>query len=296
MSGFLDELGKKAAERWLGLLALPGLLWTITLIAAVRLRHKAPTTIQPLIDAATDWTTSSHTTAVLVVLLLVLLLTSTTAGLAAIGLSVLVRRTWVIHGRHPPTRWLTTWRLHRWTLRDQHANNIAKKALIDSEPANPVDAGIGWAEALTRRDAIGLESPQRPTWIGDRWHITYVRVHRTHGLDLTVAWPHLWAVLPDNLRTDITAAHANYTATSTLTAWALLYLVPTTIWWPTALITITTLIVSQIRARTATSTLCQLIETAADLHTHTLTRALQPPDPDSGHTLTIQLRKEPPAT
>jgi len=231
----------------------------------------------------------------MIIVLLGLLLASAAVGLTANGLAVLVRHTWGIRGRHRPARLLITWRLRRWERYDKRALHVTTEAVKCSNGTNQtIDAGPGLADALARRDAISLEPPQRPTWIGDYWQSTYTRIHRTHGLDLTIAWPRLWAVLPDNLRTDISAAYTAYTSASTLTAWALLYLIPTTLWWPIALVTLATLAVGQLRARTTTRALCQLIETATDLHTHTLTQALRPPDPDTGYTLSKQLRKEPP--
>lgn len=299
MTGFLDELGKKAADRWLALLVLPGALWMATLLAATHLRHDAPANVQPMVDAFTAWTAQPHTTAVVIALLAGLLLVSITAGLVATGLAVLIRRVWVSPGRHRPARWLSTWRLHRWNHRNQRADHLtiaiaasadAQSVLTNQAPV--VTAGPALAEMLAHRDAISLEPPSRPTWIGDRWQSTLTRIHRAHGLDITIAWPRLWTVLPDNLRTDITAAHTAYNTTSALASWAILYLLPALHWWPAAFITLITIATSLIRARAATTTLCLLIETAADLHTQTLVEKLNPPCPENGHTINAQLRKQ----
>jgi hypothetical protein len=50
-----------------------------------------------------------------------------------------------------------------------------------------------------------------------------------------------------------------------------------------------------VRARSATSALCLLIETASDSHTANLVAQLPAPDPSTGHTIAAQLRKEPPS-
>jgi hypothetical protein len=303
MSGFLDELGKKAAERWLALLVLPGLLWVATLLTALRLDQDVPINVSPLIGTVSAWT-STLTTPVVVALLAGFLLTSMGAGLVATGLGVFIRRVWVVTGRRRPARWLTAWRSHRWDLRNQQADQLVLTAIASAAGApssgsggSPVvTASPALAQTLARRDAISLEPPSRPTWIGDRWQSTITRIHRAHGLDLTLAWPRLWTVLPDNLRTDITGAQTTYVTSSTLTGWAVLYLVPALYWWPAVLVSLITITTSLIRARTATNTLCLLVETAADFHTQTLAEKLNPPDPKVGHTINSHLQKHTPPT
>jgi hypothetical protein len=300
VNGFLEELGKKAAERWLSLLLLPGLLWTTTLLAALHLPHHHPLNLTPARDAATRWAAQPHTAATLALALAGLLLVSTAAGLAATGTATLLRRIWILPGHRPPARWLARHRRRRWERRNRQAQASAaddtRHAPPPAKPDSPLTFTVSPAttRAFTRRDTISLDPPQRPTWIGDRWHSLHTRVHRAHGLDLNPAWPRLWTLLPDNLRNDITTAHTRYTHTSTLTAWALLYLIPALHYWPAALITLYTLTIGAIRARSATDTLCTLIETATDLHTHTLAEHLTTPDPDTARTINQQLRKPPP--
>ncbi|OLF17421.1 hypothetical protein [Actinophytocola xanthii] len=300
MSGFLDELGKKAAERWLALLVLPGLLWTATLLAAIHLNHAAPTSVQPLIEAISARTSTPFTTPVIIALLVGFLLSSIGAGIVAAGIGVFIRRVWTLPGRRRPARWLITWRRHRWNIRNQQADQLVLNAITTSAGAHPtgsdkqpvVTASPALAETLALRDAISLEPPSRPTWIGDRWQSTTKRIYRAHGLDLTVAWPRLWTVLPDNLRTDITTTQTAYVTSSTLTSWAFLYLLPALHWWPVVLISLATAATSLVRVRTATNTLCLLIETAADFHTHTLAEKLNPPDPEVGYTINSHLHKQ----
>jgi hypothetical protein len=62
-----------------------------------------------------------------------------------------------------------------------------------------VATGPELAGALARRDAVSLEVPANATWIGDRLRANVHRIHRAYGLDLTLAWPRLWAILPEPL-------------------------------------------------------------------------------------------------
>ncbi|MFE3144345.1 hypothetical protein [Streptomyces scopuliridis] len=128
-----------------------------------------------------------------------LLLAGAAAGLAATGLGTLARRVWVIRGGWRPARWLVGWRQRRWRRADEKACSLVRESIrmaarapgspagndVPSEPQVLV-SGPAIAEALARREAIGLESPDRSTWIGDRWRATMFRIHRAYGLDMTV--------------------------------------------------------------------------------------------------------------
>src|SRR5262249_22318637 len=142
--------------------------------------------------------------------------------------------------------------------------------------------------------------PERPTWIGDRLRANAVRIHRAYGLDLTIVWPRLWTLLPEPLRGDITAAQASYTAASTIVAWAVPYTVVGFLWGPPLFIAAGLVVVGELRARTATEILCQLVETATDLYGYLLAEQLRVSCHDAltpavGGMLNKILRKEPPS-
>jgi len=84
VGGFLAELGKKLAERWLSLLVLPGLLYLAALTAASLLGHRHPFAFGRLTSRLEDWTTTPGLTSIsgLVLVLLATLLATAGAGLA----------------------------------------------------------------------------------------------------------------------------------------------------------------------------------------------------------------------
>ena len=97
MGGFLAELGKKLAERWLSLLVLPGLLYLAVLIAASLLGHRHPFAFGRLTSWLEDWTTTPGLTSVsgLVLVLLATLLAAAGAGLAAQALGSVTEQAWL---------------------------------------------------------------------------------------------------------------------------------------------------------------------------------------------------------
>jgi hypothetical protein len=305
VNGFLEELGKKAAERWLALLVLPGLVWSTLVLAAVKLSHRTPFNLSPVADALKAWVDRPHSTGVTIIVLAGVVVAGSAAGAVTAAIGIGIRRMWTTPGRRRPARCLVSWRQWRWKRRNKRVEELAA-GVIAAEPADGpgsdneagaadgmvITVGPELSEACARRDALSLEEPTRPTWIGDRWRSTVVRVNRTYGLDLTVAWPRLWSVLPDSLRGDISAAQTAYANASMMMAWAVLYLIPTIWWWPAAVITAGMASVSVVRGRACAETLCSLIETAVDLHIASLAERLREPDRELGLKISAQLRKE----
>ncbi|MER0241291.1 hypothetical protein AAHZ94_04480, partial [Streptomyces sp. HSW2009] len=145
--------------------------------------------------------------------------------------------------------------------------------------------------AMTR---ISMEKPDRPTWCGDRLNAVAVRLERDQHLDLATTWPHLWLILPEETRTEITAARQALTRAATLAAWAVLYLLLTAWWWPAALVATAIALTAQARTRAATHTYALLLEATTRVHAHHLAGHLGldptgPLTPDIGDTLTRYL-------
>lgn len=301
MNGFLSELGKKLADRWLELLVLPGLLWIGTLGLGVRLGQRHPFKVTQLYiglnQLAADPASRNLATALLAAT--GLLLAAAAAGLIASALGGLLQRLWALPGHHRPLTWLLKWRRHRWdTATEALRSAIAAAGNPALQGLDPVRTYDRARRASTRRAAVAATRPARPTWIGDRLHATATRINSAYGLDLDLVWPRLWTVLPDTLRADLGAAMDAYIAAARLVAWGLLYTILTVIWWPAVLAGTIVIGIGWSRARLTTGTLTDLIETAVDLHTLDLAERLRIPAPspatvDTGRAITQYLRKAP---
>jgi hypothetical protein len=125
-----------------------------------------------------------------------------------------------------------------------------------------------------RRGRIAGNAPTRGTRIGDRFECAATRIRDHNNLDLDLIWPRLWAVLPDTLRGDLTAAQETYAATGRLAGWGILYLAASAQWWPAAPIGIIVLATAALQAPTSADALADLVETACDLHAADLAAAL----------------------
>lgn len=298
MTGFLAQLGKALADRWLALLVLPGLLYTSAATAAYHLGQTHAFDTRPLtswLDHLTS-TPAAHRNTIVILAVTGVLLTSAAAGLAAAGIGTVLQRLWSSPASRPPLNWLLQARQWRWTRRRE----TARRAIAAAHNPNLTGTAQARAQeaarrAQRRRLAGHLDRPQHPTRISERFHATVVRADVLYGLDLNLAWPRLWTILPETLRADISAAGDAYTATTRLAAWALLYTALTVMWWPAAILGAVIALTAVVKATTQADLLADLIDTATDLHLTDLAEHLhigdadKPPTPDTGRAITQRL-------
>lgn len=294
MTAFLAELGTKLADRWLQALLLPGLLWTAALAGAVELGQSHPFQVERLSNALDRLAArpAAHAPGTVILAAAAILPAGAAVGLVAGALGNLVQILWVLPGNLPPASWLLAWRRRRWNnAAHALASAIRAAVALDGGPTGAKRTGVirdprtqptemELAEARVRSEQRrlarkGTEVPAHPTRIGDRFAEAGTHIATINGLaNLKKAWPRLWSVLPDTLRTDITAARTAYTATARLVGWGLLYALLAGFWWPAALIGAAILAAAAVRARGAANVLADLIETATDLHTPDLAKLL----------------------
>ncbi|MFF4508995.1 hypothetical protein [Streptomyces sp. NPDC001401] len=302
MTAFLAQIGTKLADRWVNALLLPGLLWTALLATALHLGQSQPFAAGRLaawIDQLAS-RPAAHAPATAVLAVGAVLLTAAGVGLLAGALGGWVERLWVLPADLPLAGWLLRRRQQRW---DRATVRLKAAILQAAQPARhdgAPDLAAARVRACQRRRArLGPARPAWPTWVGDRFARTATRAAEVNGLhDLTLVWPRLWAVLPGELRGDITAARTAYAASARLAAWGLLYTVLAAAWWPAALIGPAVLTTALPRARATANVLADLIETAADVHITNLADRLgipaTPPTADTGHAITARLLPVPP--
>jgi hypothetical protein len=288
MSGFLNTLGQKLAERWLTLLVLPGALYLATAITAHILGDTHALDHHYLTRQITVWAKTPTITTVSgqIILLAAVLAGAAAAGLAAQALGRIAEhlalaanwRSWP-----HPVRQLAQWRVDK---RRNHWDTARTKYERLREEAAQALALQGTRLDRTERDTayravtrIAETRPDRPTWSGDRLHTVSLRLREDLGLDLARTWPSLWLTMPDPARTEITNARADLTRATTLAGWALLYAPLTGWWWPAILITAILVATARYRTRAAADTYAQLVEAATRLHAPALVQQSAPPQP-----------------
>ncbi|MFD5568470.1 hypothetical protein [Streptomyces cadmiisoli] len=280
--GFLGELGKRLAEKWLSLLVLPGALFLAVAAAGRVLGHGHPFDVDRLTDRVTAWAKAPVVSTVggQVVLIAAILLGAAAAGVVAQALGSALERVVLAAGwqslpgplRRPVRAWVER-RQRRWeAARDRYrsAREAAARALVTRRRVDPGERH-GAYRAMAR---IAPERPDRPTWSGDRLHAVAVRLDRDLDLDLAVVWPVLWMHVAPETRAEITAGRQAVTSAAALGGWALLYLPLLCWWWPAAVIAAGVGLTSRARLRAALEGYAQTVEATARLHAAGLAREL----------------------
>lgn len=292
MNGFLSELSKQLAQRWVALLVLPGLLFTAAATASALLgqRHWADVgglsrragQLASTMDGPSDGLPRTA------LLLVVLLVASLASGLLAHALATPVEH--ALAGRWPaPFRRLARACARRRARAWARADQDCKRARDDAAPS------LG---ALTeRRNHIALIKPVSATWIGDRLAAPLVRVRKEYGIDLAFGWPRLWLLLPESTRAPLTESRRRLDEAATLGGWALLYGALGAVWWPCVIIGVAVGLVCWRRCRTAADVYAGLVEAAVDVHLDELLalftddQGVRPARPHWGKQITERFRK-----
>lgn len=277
-SAFLSALGGRIAERWLTLLALPGLLFIAAVTTATVLGHEGWSDVGKLrtwLDtlAASPASRSAGTIALVAV---GVLLAAAAIGTAAQALGTGVELLWCAEPRGPLLRRLADRRLRRWRAADaafRAALVTAGRARIAG--ADDADRLAGLAEGhFADRDRIATAAPHHPFGVGDRLAAPGQRLWGMYRLDLAAAWPHLWLIAADGTRAELHAARVRFGDAARLCAWGAGYLVLGVWWWPAALVGITAVAAGLRRGRAAADAFAELTEALADLHVRDLAATL----------------------
>jgi len=267
--GFFQALASQLAQKWASLLLLPGALFIATAWIAANLGHAHALDAGRLDTAmsAKFRSLSNGSTGAQIVTVIAFLLLATGVGLAVQAMAGPTRALWL--GRWPgwAARRLVRCRRSRWNRlvqRRQTAAGIADAAIRQAA----LDA------AAARINRMALAEPGRPTWMGDRIQAVERVSFDRYGLDLTFGWPRLWLVLPDTVRTEITAANSSFVDAVAVGAWTAPYVVLACLWWPAAVGAVAVGVTGWARGRSAIADLGAMSEAAVDLHGRSLAKAL----------------------
>ena len=278
MNSFLAEIGKKLADRWLDLLIFPGLIWAGALTAGIQLGQADPFDIRRLESWLNQVAAqpAAHTAGTVLLVSGGLLLASAAAGLCVSGIGYALQCLWALSGSGRLARHLVRIRSRWWQRRTETLRAAVATAThpgLRDEDRPTALAAVRVAER--HRAKLGSSPPVAPTWIGERFRLAANHVSDAYGIDPGLAWPRLWAVLPDNMRADLTAAQDAYAGAARLLGWGLVYAVTGAIWWPAVIVGAVVSVGGWWRARGTASIVADLIETAFDLYLVDLSEKLR---------------------
>lgn len=299
MNPFLDELGKRLAERWAAALVLPGLSLTAAAGVGALLGQGsaldwrlAVGRIGRTVAATARWSTLGQVAA-----LVALALGSAILGAFVQACAEGLHRLWVgdwPRVMRPLADRLIARRHSRWY--DLQERLTARRAQVPPEQRSP-DVLRDLDDLSDRRDRISLAAPSRPTFTGDRITATATRVRNQYGIDLAACWTRLWVVLPEDVRAELRTARGRLDTAVTLSAWAVCYAALACFWWPAVVVAAAVGLTAWRRGRRAADGLAELVESVVDVYLRKLAvelGALQPDqalDPGTGTGVTRIARK-----
>ncbi len=140
---------------------------------------------------------------------------------------------------------------------------------------------------LARLEAWRQHTPRdvedlMPTRLGDILKTAELRPRQRYGLDPVLLWPHLWLCLPENVRTDLSEAHAQLDVLTTSWAWGLLFALWTPAWPWAAAIALLWMAAAYGLALSAAATFADLLLAAIDTHRWALYESMHRPLPEQG--------------
>jgi hypothetical protein len=302
----LSELGKQLADRWLSLLVLPGALLLAVAFAAYTLGWAHAFDAARLIHQVATDAKSPVVTGVggQVVLLVAVLAAAAGVGILAQALGSLIETAVLAAGWREWSPRLSALverrvssRQRRWNDAHEKYYRLYRQALLPDPADRPAPAALH--AAARDRNRVSSELPERPTWTGDRVSAAAVRLERDLHLDLATLWPHLWLILPESDRTQISDARGDLSRAAALAGWAVLYAPLTWLWWPALPLAVILAAVARHRIRLAADAYALLLEAATRLYVGTLATQLGmkgqgPPTRQLGDEVIHFLRSSPP--
>ncbi|HZD15813.1 MAG TPA: hypothetical protein VE196_11960 [Pseudonocardiaceae bacterium] len=255
MSGVLGALGAKLTDRWLGLLALPGVVFVTVAVWGVLASHGRAFQVDGPWRQLERFGTQDGILPVIAAVGL---------GAAAIATGYVARGA----GAVVRTAWFGCW---RGPAAPVGAFRTARRRARVERRAQERDVEV-----------VPAYLPTQSTWMADRFQLAEARVAAQYsGLALTSIWPRLWLLVPDDIRVHVAASSTNLESASVLAGWGLLYLVLGTIWYPAALVGLVLVLAGWRQGRARSDALAELIESTVDVHLSLLLKAFGidgPPD------------------
>jgi hypothetical protein len=160
--------------------------------------------------------------------------------------------------------------------KDARFQALASKGLPNLTPEErEAYALLEW----THMHAPVVPAERMPTRLGNILRAAERRPQNKYGLDGIICWPHLWLLLPDSVRNELTEARANLNAAVRIWLWGVLFLV-WSMWTVLAVpLGLVVALVAYHWALRAAEIYGQLFEAAFDLHRTMLFESLRWPLP-----------------
>jgi hypothetical protein len=242
----LSGIGTTLAARWINLLALPGVLFTIVLAVAWWLHPVDPLDLDALARRLDEVPTALPGLRLALLAAVGAVVATAFAGIA-VELGRLIGLVWTGRGE---VAMVLSRRLLRRRIRKSRA------------------------AAPPGHDVPKRYRPARATRIGDHLWLTEQRIAAQYGVALVRLWPRLWQLADTDERAMTQLAWDRYTAAALRAAWSVGYVLLGLLWWPCAVAGLLLYLSAVSSARRAAAALGLAIEALVDTKLLDLATAL----------------------
>jgi hypothetical protein len=237
MDKLLPGMGTKLAERWIHLLALPSVLFTVVLAFSWWVRPVGAVDLDAVSRRLTEIVVPKQGTQLAVVAGVGTVIATVCAGIAA-EVSRPITRMWMGRGRGAMVLLRPFLRRRIWKTR---------------------------AAAPAGYDVPERYLPARATRIGDHIRLAEQRIAAQYKIALVRAWPRIWHMSSADERAMTQHAWDRYTAAALRAVWAVGYLLVGLLWWPVAVAGLLLYLSALAAARRAAADLQTAIEALTDV-------------------------------
>ena len=177
----------------------------------------------------------------------------------------------------PLSKWLVKRQRQKWKAIDRQWQDFNRRGLQTLTPEERHD----YIQADLQLSLFPSTGRLLPTRLGNILRSAEDRCEEKYGLDTVICWPRLWLLLPDAVKTELSAARDALNLKVLLWLWGLLFLlwVPVfRVWWPLLLGLVTVWLAYRWMLQAA-QLYGNLLESAFDLYRFHLYESLHWPRP-----------------
>jgi len=122
------------------------------------------------------------------------------------------------------------------------------------------------------------EAQRMPTRLGNLLRQMELHAHYRYGLNTFICWPHLWLVMPEHAKAEVSQARERLNNAAQMWMWGALFIIFSFWAWWAAIVSLLTLLLAYRALLNAASVYRKLVQASFDLYRPLLYQALRLPD------------------
>lgn len=236
---FLEGISGKLAEQWSASLLTPAFVfWSGGILVGIQ-RHNWGKFISEAFTYSTDNSSNSTSSLQIITILIIgfLVVATSAAVIQRFEFTTLqfLEGYWPVY-LSKPRQWLLNQQIRQFQKDDTQWHNLDTRKRSQGLSTED-EYTLNYLDQRFRRKPVILEKLM-PTRLGNILRASELRPEIKYGLNTIVCWPHLWMLLPEQARADISGARQMLNTYIRLWLWSVLFAL---VWTPFGLLRWTTI-------------------------------------------------------